>query len=108
MLSRKDASERNQDSKAIAAESGYLAQKGQYEGYPPSSGVISTCATLAVDVAAASDSSDNTQSPTTTSVMILTWRDGNFTNTQYASTNESVVLQGITKPITVTRKQKAV
>lgn len=96
----------HQDKKAIAADSWYLLHSPPQNEGPAS--VSMKSATLAVEEAAASDRNDSTQSPTTMINIIPTWWVIGLTKTANASTMASVKLHGITKPLIVTKKQKAV
>lgn len=98
-LKRDEANERNQEKKAIAADNWYLLHG--FAAQP--SAASRTVVTLAVEDAAASRRYDKTKSPTMMTNNILGWRGKHFMKTEYASTTISVMLHGITKPMTVTK-----
>lgn len=105
-LKREEAAVRNQDKKAIIADSWYLSHSLAVHWDPWN--WRRTSMTAALELAAASERMDSTQSPTTTMAMTPGTRSGQPTNMEYTSIITSVQLQGITNPMIVTRKQKAV
>lgn len=104
-LKREEDKDRNHDKKAIAAESWYLVHN--FPMQKPSE-ASKRLLTLAVEQDAASDRNERTQSPRTTIESIPRWRDGRLMKTENTSTTARVKLHGITNPIIVTKKQKAV
>ena len=105
-LKREDAAVRSQDRNAIMAESWYLSHSLGAQWDPWNS--RRTSMTAALELAAASDSIDSTQSPTTTMAMTPGTWSGHPTSMEYMSIMASVQLQGTSRPMIVTRKQKAV
>lgn len=132
-LNKQEASDRNQDKKAIAADNWYLLHNFAGQKFAPASS--RTSVTLAVEQAAASERYDKTcdrarsftyvpiivkkriyggivynnyrisrtQSPIMRISTIFGWRGKHLMKTEYASTTTSVILHGTTKPITVTK-----
>jgi len=100
-----EAAVRNQDKNAIM-DSWYLPQN-LGEHWDPWNWRRRSI-TAALEQAAANDRIDRTQSPTTTMTMTPGTRRGHPTKTEYTSIMASVQLQGMTRPMIVIRKQKAV
>lgn len=105
-LKRDEANDKNQDKNAIAADNWYRPHIFALQNEPPET--INRSVTPADEQDAANDKKHSTQSPITTIDIIPGWREGRLTNTENASTIANVRLQGITKPMIVTKKQKAV